>query len=415
MKRKKLAIIGGCGHVGLPLGVMLASVSDISVVLVDIDRERIKTVNEGIMPFQEDGMEPVLKSVAGKNLFATNDIETIRDADVVVTVVGTPIDRHLNPLLKEINHHVDETVDRMKDGALLILRSTLYPGISRLVYDKIKAKKRNVHLAVCPERILQGKAFEEMVALPQIVGAFEEEAEKAAAEFFLLLTPNVIFVDPLEAEFGKLMVNAWRYLEFAISNQFYILCQRQGLDFYRIYDAFQYDYPRMKSRAKAGLTAGPCLLKDSLQLSAYSNNLFTMAQPGMVVNESIPNYIIEQLLPLGLKDKNVAILGMAFKGNCDDTRDSLAYKLKNLLQVYAGKVLCTDPYVQEDAELVPLDVAIEQADIIVLGAPHSLYSELKFAKNKVVVDVFGFWPRNAVRVRTRQAQDSESAVSAKTR
>jgi UDP-N-acetyl-D-mannosaminuronic acid dehydrogenase len=402
MNRQKIvSIIGGCGHVGLPLGIMLANVPSMKVFLIDIDPEKIALVNGGTMPFQEDGMEPVLKSVAGKSLIATTDIESIREADVVITVIGTPVDRHLNPLLKEINHHADETIDRMKDGALLILRSTLYPGVSRLIYDKIKAKERNIDLAVCPERILQGKALNEMISLPQIVGAFEDKAEEEAVKFFHMLTKTVICVDPMEAEFGKLMINSWRYLDFAIANQFYILCQQQNLDFYRIFNAFKYEYPRLRHFPKAGLTAGPCLLKDTLQLSAFGNNLFTFGPPGMVVNESIPNHIIEKLKPLPLSNKTVAILGMAFKGDCDDKRDSLAYKLKNLLQVYAAKVVCTDPYV-EDPELVPMETAIDEAQVIILGAPHTVYKDLKFSPRKVVVDVFGFWSMEEVRVRTRE-------------
>jgi UDP-N-acetyl-D-mannosaminuronic acid dehydrogenase len=397
--QRNISIIGGCGHVGLPLGIMLASVPSVKVQLIDIDAEKIALVNGGTMPFQEDGMEPVLKSVAGKSLVATSDMESIRDADVVVTVIGTPVDRHLNPLLKEINHHADETIDRMREGALLILRSTLYPGVSKLIYDKIKAKKRNIDLAVCPERILQGKALDEMVFLPQIVGAFEDKAEAEAVRFFHMLTKTVICVHPLEAEFGKLMINSWRYLDFAIANQFYILCQSQNLDFYRIYNAFKHEYPRLRHFPKAGLTAGPCLLKDTLQLGAFGNNLFTLSQPGMVVNESVPNYIIEKLRPLDLSTKTVALLGMAFKGDCDDKRDSLAYKVKNLLQVYAGKVLCTDPYVP-DPELVPVETAIEEAQIIILCAPHTVYKDLKFSPRKVVVDVFGFWAMEEVDIRT---------------
>jgi UDP-N-acetyl-D-mannosaminuronic acid dehydrogenase len=403
-----VSIIGGCGHVGLPLGIMLATRPNVTVRLIDIDQSKIDMVNSGIMPFQEDGMDPVLKSVASKSLLASADIDLIRDADIVITVIGTPVDRHLNPLLKEINHHADETIDRMRDGSLLILRSTLYPGVTKLIYETIKAKKRNIHLAVCPERILQGKALEEMVSLPQIVGAFETEAEEIATNFFHLLTETVICVDPLEAEFGKLMINSWRYLDFAIANQFYILCQRQGLDFYRIYDAFKYQYPRLRHFPKAGLAAGPCLLKDTLQLSAFSNNLFSLGQPGMLVNESLPNYIIEKLQPLDLKTKTVAILGMAFKANCDDNRDSLAYKLKNLLQVYAAKVLCTDPYVQ-DEKLVPMEYALEEAQIIILGAPHSVYNDLKFSPRKTVVDVFGFWKSDDLRIRPRTLEQNQSS------
>src|ERR1019366_3171254 len=130
--------------------------------------------------------------------------------------------------------------------------------------------------------------------------------------------------------------------------------------------------PRMRSFAKPGFAAGPCLLKDTLQLSAFAKNNFFMGHAAMLINEGLPNVIVEQLRRFGLSDLRVAILGMAFKGNSDDTRESLAYKLRNLLLIEAKEVLCTDPYVR-DPRLVPLQTAIESADIVILGAPHSVY------------------------------------------
>jgi len=389
--KTNVSIIGGCGHIGLPLGIIIATLPEFKVTLLDIDEKKIAMVNSGKMPFEEEGMQPILEKVIGKNLNATNITGGLHQADVVISVVGTPVDRHLNPLLHEIHRHADETIENMKDGSLLIMRSTLYPGVTKLIYDRIKFRKRNIHLAVCPERILQGKALTEIPELPQIIGAFEKEAEQQAGEFFKKFTKTVVYIDPLEAEFGKLMVNSWRYLDFAIPNQFYILCQRYGLDFYRIYEAFRFEYPRTNSYPKAGFTAGPCLLKDTLQLCAFSNNLFTLGSLAMVVNESLPNFIIEHLQPNNLANRTVGILGMAFKGNCDDSRDSLAYKLRNLLQVYAKEVFCTDPYVDDD-RLVPLEKVLE-AEVIILGAPHSVYADLALPDDKIVIDVFGFWPK----------------------
>jgi len=402
--KSNVTIIGGCGHVGLPLGIIVATSPNFHVSLLDIDEKRIAQINSGMMPFEEENMQPVLEKVVKKSLYATSDIGCLHNSDVVISVIGTPVDRHLNPLLKEIHRHADQTIEHMKDDALLIMRSTLYPGVTKLIYDRIKLRKRNIHLAVCPERIRQGKALAEIPELPQIIGAFEEEAAKRAGEFFKKLTKTVVYLHPMEAEFGKLMVNSWRYLDFAIPNQFYILCQRYGLDFYRIYDAFQYEYPRMGTYPRAGFAAGPCLLKDTLQMCAFSNNLFSLGSPAMVVNESMPNFIIEHLQPANLADHTVGILGMAFKGNCDDNRDSLAYKLRNLLKVYAKEVLCTDPYVR-DNNLLPLDKVLE-AEIIILGAPHSVYADLCFPKDKIVVDVFGFWPKVPVHHEKRDAKET---------
>ena len=195
----------------------------------------------------------------------------------------------------------------------------------------------------------------------------------------------------MEAELAKLFTNSWRYLNFAISNQFYMLAETYGLDFYRIHDAVTREYPRMRSFARAGFAAGPCLLKDTLQLSAFSGNNFFLGHSAMLVNEGLPNFIVSQLRQKDLAAKKVAILGMAFKGESDDIRDSLSYKLKKLLEVEAKEVLCTDPFVQE-AGLVPPDEAVRQADIIVLGAPHSAYRDLEIAPEKVVIDIWNYWP-----------------------
>jgi UDP-N-acetyl-D-mannosaminuronic acid dehydrogenase len=280
----------------------------------------------------------------------------------------------------------------MPDDSLLILRSTVYPGVTRIVYDRIQRTGRKIHLAFCPERIAEGKAMEELVKLPQIVAAFEPEAQERAAEFFRKIAPTIIELSPLEAELAKLFTNSWRYLNFAISNQFYILAENYGLDFYRIYDAVTRDYPRMRSFARAGFAAGPCLLKDTLQLSAFSGNHFFMGHAAMLVNEGLPNFIVDSLRDDNLPEKRVAILGMAFKGESDDIRDSLSYKLRKLLEVQAREVLCVDPYVKNDHTLVALDEALKHADIIILGAPHACYRNLKLPKDKHIVDVWNFWP-----------------------
>jgi len=200
---------------------------------------------------------------------------------------------------------------------------------------------------------------------------------------------------PQEAELAKLFTNAWRYANFAISNQFYMLAQNCGLDFYRIHDAVTRDYPRMRSFAKAGFAAGPCLLKDTLQLAAFSQNNFFLGHAAMLINEGLPQFLVQQLRPHDLPNKRVAILGMAFKAESDDNRDSLSYKLKKLLEVEALEVLCTDPYVP-DRGMVPLETAIRKADIIIIGAPHAQYREIDIPYGKVVVDPWNFLPARSL-------------------
>jgi UDP-N-acetyl-D-mannosaminuronic acid dehydrogenase len=165
-----------------------------------------------------------------------------------------------------------------------------------------------------------------------------------------------------------------------------------GLDFYKIHNAVTQDYPRMRSFATAGLAAGPCLVKDTLQLAAFSGNNFFLGHSAMLINEGLPNFIVSQLRPQDLQHRTVAILGMAFKAESDDKRDSLSYKLKKLLEVEAKRVLCTDPYVP-DQNLVPLKQAVDEADVIIVGAPHHQYKDLQFPSGKIVIDIWNLWPQ----------------------
>lgn len=376
---------------GLPLGILLATHGASDVTLLDIDANKVAAVSNGQMPFMEAGAEPLLQKIIGERLRATLDPSCLRSADVVITVVGTPVDEHLNPTVAELYQNIDTLLEQMGDDVLLVLRSTVYPGVTKLVYERIRTRGRKIHVAFCPERIAEGKALEELLTLPQIVAAFEREAQARARELFLRITPSIIELTPLEAELAKLFTNSWRYMNFAVSNQFYMLAETYGLDFYRIHHAVIQEYPRMRSFARAGFAAGPCLLKDTLQLAAFSGNQFFMGHAAMLINEGLPNFILSQLRGKNLAERRVAILGMAFKADSDDRRDSLSYKLKKLLQVEAREVLCADPYVR-DASLIPTEEAIRRADIIVVGAPHSVYRDLRIPANKIVVDVWGLWP-----------------------
>jgi UDP-N-acetyl-D-mannosaminuronic acid dehydrogenase len=390
-KLKKIVIIGGCGHVGLPLGIVFANCG-LDVVLLDRDQAKIDTVNAGQMPFMETNALEQLGKVVGKKLTATSDASCLGDSDAAIAVLGTPVDEHLNPTVTDLYQSIDEVLARMPENALLVLRSTVYPGVTKLVYERLQGSGRKLLLSFCPERIAEGKAMEEIRALPQIISAFDPISLTRARELFSIINDDLVELSPLEAELAKLFSNSWRYMNFAISNQFYMLAETYGLDYQRIYNAVTHRYPRMRSFAKAGFAAGPCLLKDTLQLSAFSGNNFFLGHAAMLVNEGLPNFIVGQLRQQQqLRDKVVAVLGMAFKSESDDKRESLSYKLRKLLMVEAKEVLCTDPYVV-DPKLVPLEDAVQRAQVIILGAPHAAYRDLHFSDEKVVVDVWGFWP-----------------------
>ncbi len=394
MSSSIITVVGGCGHVGLPLGVALAESAG-TVKLLDIAAPVVARVNAGEVPFLEPGLDAALKAVrAAGTLEATMDPACVTSADVVVIVIGTPVDEHLNPDPNAVVAAIDAITQYMRDGQLVVLRSTVYPGVTALVERHLAAKGLVLDVAFCPERIAEGKAMEELRSLPQIIGANSESARVRARALFGTLTDTLIDTSPEEAELAKLFTNTWRYIKFATANQFLMIANDHGLDFDTIRYAVTLDYPRAADMPRAGFAAGPCLFKDTMQLAAFNDNSFHIGHAAMLVNEGLPLYVVSQIeRDFDLSTMTVGILGMAFKAESDDIRSSLSYKLKRILRFKAKAVLCTDPYVTAatDASLVSLEEVLTQADILVIGAPHPEYRNLQ--TTLPIKDVWGITGR----------------------
>jgi UDP-N-acetyl-D-mannosaminuronic acid dehydrogenase len=373
-----VVLIGGCGHVGLPLGIALAD-RGASVCLYDLSERSVKLVNDGVMPFEERGAAPVLERVvAEQRLRATSDPAVVGSAENVVVVIGTPVDEHLNPDPRAIPAALGLCSAYLADGQLLVLRSTVYPGVTALVEQMVARLGRGIDVAFCPERIAEGRAMEELYSLPQIVGSRTGRGRERASRLFERLTPTIVHLSPEEAELAKLFTNTWRYIKFATANQLYMMANDRGLDFERIRQALTFEYPRAADLPKAGFAAGPCLFKDTMQLAAFSNNNFMLGHTAMLINEGLPLYLVSRLEARHeLSSMTVGILGMAFKAGSDDTRSSLSYKLRRILAFRCAEVLCTDPMVRTDPALLPLDEVIERSDLLVIGAPHEEYRDLR--------------------------------------
>lgn len=386
-----VVLIGGCGHVGLPLGLAFAD-RGLRVALFDIDQAAVERVNSGHLPAHEPGALEVLQRTVGKTLTASSSPSVISGSEIVVVVIGTPVGNHLSPDPQAVPRALEELLDYLRDGQLVILRSTVYPGVTSQVERMLERHSFNIDVAFCPERIAEGRAMTELFELPQIVAARDPKAIERASALFLQITPKTIPLLPEEAELAKLFTNVWRYIKFAASNQLFMIANDFGLDFERIRVALADDYPRAADIAKAGFAAGPCLFKDTMQLAAFDNNNFTLGHASMMVNEGLPLYVVSRLEKRHhIEFMTVGILGMAFKPESDDIRSSLSYKLKRVLSFKAAKVICTDPFVTSDPDLLPLEDVIEQADLLVVATPHAAYRDLHV--NKPIVDMYNVFGR----------------------
>jgi UDP-N-acetyl-D-mannosaminuronic acid dehydrogenase len=383
-----VVIVGGCGHVGLPLALSLVE-AGYRVGIDDIDKAKIEQVRGGSVPFLENGAEELLRKVLPTGrLELGSDPGLLERTDIVILVIGTPIDEFMNPSVRVFDKVLDDLVPHLRDGCLVVLRSTVFPGTTETVERRLRSAGLDVDLVFCPERIAEGHALEEIRGLPQLIGATSDRGFERASRLFQPLGMTIVRTTPLEAELAKLLTNTWRYMKFAIANQFFQIAHRSGVDYNHVLDAIRQDYPRAADLPGPGFAAGPCLLKDTMQLSAFTPDHFPMGQAAMQINEGLPNYIVDTLNSRrALAGRTVGILGMAFKGESDDPRASLSYKLRKLAAFKGARVLCTDPYVH-DQSFVTLERVVKDSDIIVIAAPHKAYRKLNLSQREVV-DVWG--------------------------
>jgi UDP-N-acetyl-D-mannosaminuronic acid dehydrogenase len=384
-----LTVVGGAGHVGIPLVLSFAA-KGLRVNVNDLNLETLGSLRQGRLPFIEYGAEELLaKALRDNRLIFTNASTDISNSGPVIVTIGTPVDEFLNPERHVVLECIDSILPHLRDGQLLVLRSTLYPGTTDLVRRHIERKKRRLKVAFCPERIVQGYGVEELSRMPQIVSGTTPEAAEEAAALFRIIAPEIIMLDPIEAEFAKLFGNAYRYIEFAATNQFYLIAQSAGVDYQRILKAMKHNYPRARNIPRPGYAAGPCLMKDTMQLTAFARNEFTLGNAAMLVNEGLPLHVISGLRRrYDLGKMTVGLLGMAFKSEIDDVRASLSYKFKKVLNAYAHQVLTTDPFVTADPDLLPFEEVVTRSDILILCTPHSSYKTADLG-GKPVVDVWG--------------------------
>ena len=386
--RKYVCIIGGAGHVGAPLGLTLSN-KGYNVILVDKNIKHIDKINQGVMPFIEEVCAKLLKKMISKRkIFATLDLNEVKKCKYIIVCLGTPINKKFEPNLKNFISFFYSLKKYLNRNHIVIIRSSIYPGICNKVFNIIKSYCKN--LSYCPERIAQGKSLKELPKISQIVSGKNTKSILESGKIFKKICGKIIYTKIVEAELIKLFSNAYRFINFSISNQFYMMCKNQGLDFFKIRNLMRDNYKRNENIPSAGFTAGPCLLKDTMQLSSFYNHKFSLLHSAKSINENLPIFIIKKLSEkYDLRKKTVGILGLSFKAENDDIRDSLSIKLLNYLKSKKIRTLQSDEY-YKDKNNIDKNLLVKKSDIIIVSTPHKAYKNLKINKKKVLIDIWGF-------------------------
>lgn len=394
----KVAVIGGAGHVGFPFSLVCAKAGH-KVYAIDLNEELIAYINDGNVPYIEHGAAEILaRQLKLDNVEFTVNPSFIKECDVVAIMLGTPVDHENNPRLNDLFNFIDNTlIPFMKKGVLILLRSTVAPGTTERVRERIEDKTglkegEHFHLVFCPERVLQTKSIEETETLPQIIGAFSTVSYAIARDFNLTYNNNdQLYLSPREAELGKLMTNMYRYVTFALANEFWIIGEKQGVNVEKVTKAINYGYKRMDLPLPGPNVGGPCLFKDGRFL--LSDIPFVdLIQTSFLINEGMPDYIFNKIKLLQPKIKKVLILGAAFKANCDDTRNSLAFKMKKVCYKNGAEVDMIDPLADKPLPLPKF--SNQQYDAVIIMTPHDVFRKTNlnlYREDCIIADVWKFF------------------------
>ncbi|MDJ0630803.1 MAG: nucleotide sugar dehydrogenase [Rhodobacter sp.] len=336
-------VIVGLGYVGLTLATSMAEVG-LRVFGFERRKDVVDLTNQGKPHFSEIGLEEALTRVvrSGHLVASTTMDPDIRSENYVITV-GTPLNENGKARLDMIENAAGQVAEHLDDGALVILRSTVKCGTARNIVAPILAKTgKKFHIAMCPERTLEGNAIQELRELPQIVGADTEEERARAGALFRRLTHTIVDVSSLEsAEIIKLVDNTYRDVQFGFANEVARLCDAVGVNGYEVITSGKLGYKRTNV-ALPGLVGGPCLGKDPhiLYESARERGVaLEITKAGRTVNERQPfetmDFVVSELDKRGFPaDAPIAMLGMAFKGLpiTDDLRGAMSLKVLEALR-----------------------------------------------------------------------------------
>ncbi len=374
MGDERFISIIGLGRVGLPLALCFAD-RGLRVLGIDHDPNMLAPIRAGRMPFNEAGTQELLDRVAASGrLELTDRAADAAHADDIVITIGTPSFSHVESDLRQVRAAVDDLLPLLRPGHSLILRSTIAPGTTEFVAGYLEKRRdlkvgEEVFVAHAPERIAAGRFLEEISTLPCIIGGVGEASTDRAASLFSVFGAPIVRTSPVQAELAKIWTNILRYTTFALPNLLMMDCESYGANVFEVIELINDDYPR-GGIAMPGLTAGTCLRKDFAFSEERSH------APGMLlavsrVNEGVPLFLVEGIKRRigGLAARKVAVLGLTFKRDTDDERDSLSPKLIRLLERELADVAVCDPHAPTPTQT--LADAVRDADVVIVATNHS--------------------------------------------
>ena len=399
-KEAKIAVVG-LGHVGLPTAAIFAS-AGFQVVGADLNPEIVETVSQGKSHIKEAGLsELVEEGIKGGKLKVTTDVlRALRGANIFFICVETPLTRDKRPDLNYIEKACKDAAKGLTKGKLVIIESTVPPRTTKDFVAPMLEKESGLRcgedfwLVHCPERILPGNALQELVENPRMVGGYNRESAEVVAELFrMVMKGEVLVTGSTSAEVAKLAENTFRDVNIAFANELALICEQVGVDVMEVVRLAN-THPRVSIHKPGCGVGGPCLPKDPyLLLHCVKGKVFKsrLIEPSRELNDSMPKYtaelVIRALKKAGkdIKNSRVAVLGVAYKGEVDDARNSPTEKIVRELISLGSRVVVYDPYSAESfgAERAEdLIEAVKKADCIVITTDHRAFRELNLGKIK---------------------------------
>lgn len=392
----EVAVVG-LGYVGLCLSGLLAE-AGLRVHGVDVDEDRVATVEDGVCPIEEPVITDLVERFASDGtITASSDYTSVETSDVVIVTVGTPLGETSSDLsgIREATRAIG---DCLRPEQLVVYRSTLPAGTTEDEIAPILAEHseltpgEGVALAFCPERMAEGSAYEDLTEVPVVVGGLTDRCRQRAEAFWSDVGLETVGVsDPTAAELTKLADNWWIDLNIAMANEVALLAERLGTDASEVIEAANTlpkgDHHVNILRPGAGV-GGSCLVKDPwfvVELGERHGVDVRTPRVSREVNDAMPGHVVDLVRDElgGLADRRIAVLGYAFKAGTDDSRHTPASGVVEGLLDDGAEVVVTDPHVPDDTiaeetgvAVADLDGAIEGRDAAVLVTDHELYREL---------------------------------------